>query len=280
MKIHPRNVIIHFQNNEEKICRICYETDETESILISPCACSGTMAYIHDHCLKKWIKIKNISYDNYRCEQCRKELIMRKLHPEETFKLMLFYDQHLNYIIEFFFLMIFIYCISFGVYSLDKQNNYKTVDILDIHENKILLHMVKNEYGIYDGFNIFYYYSFTIYLLYMSFYLTSIYINLCKINRKYLFFKLNMINLFRCILGSSSFFIFYILYACVGDNISAEIFIYMSISISIFINWGLVRIYCYYNNNIIDLINNRYNTIEILDVTYNPLALRRRLIGN
>jgi len=280
MKIHPRNVIIHFQNNEEKICRICYETDENESILISPCACSGTMAYIHDHCLKKWIKIKNISYDNYRCEQCRKELIMRKLHPEETFKLMLFYDQHLNYIIEFFFLMIFIYCISFGVYSLDKQNNYKTVDILDIHENKILLHMVKNEYGIYDGFNIFYYYSFTIYLLYMSFYLTSIYINLCKINRKYLFFKLNMINLFRCILGSSSFFIFYILYACVGDNISAEIFIYMSIIISIFINWGLVRIYCYYNNNIIDLLNNRYNTIEILDVTYNPLALRSRLIGN
>ena len=279
MKIHPQNVIINFQNNEEKICRICYETHETESLLISPCACSGTMAYIHDHCLKKWIKIKNISYDNYRCEQCRKELIMRKLHPEETFKLQLFYKHILNYVLEFFFLMIFIYCISHVVYLLDKQNNYKTVDILDIYKDKILLRMVKNEYGIHNGFNIFYYYSFTTYLLYMSFYLTSISINLYKINRKYLFFKLNMINLFCSIVGSSLFFIFYILYACIGDVISVEIFVYASI-MSIFINWGIVRIYGHYNNNIIDLINNRYNTIEILDVTYNPLALRRRLIGN
>jgi len=279
MKIHPQNVIIHFQNNEEKICRICYETDENESILISPCACSGTMAYIHEDCLKKWIKIKNISYDNYRCEQCLKELTMRKLHPEETFKLMLFYDQHVNYIIELFFSVTFIYCISIGVYLLDKQNNYKTVDILDIHKHKMLLHMVKNEYGMFDGFNFFYYFSFTTYLLYMSFYLVNIFINLCKINRKHLFFKLNGVNLFCSILGSSSFFIFYILYACIGDIISAEIFVYAS-TMSIFINWGLVRIYAYYNNNIIDLINNRYNTIEILDVTYNPLVLRRRLIGN
>jgi hypothetical protein len=162
---------------------------------------------------------------------------------------------------------------------LDKQNNYKTVDILDIYKDKILLRMVKNEYGVHNGFNIFYYYSFTTYLLYMSFYLMSISINLYKINRKYLFFKLNMINLFCSIVGSSLFFIFYILYACIGDIISAEIFVYASI-MSIFINWGIVRIYGHYNNNIIDLINNRYNTIEILDVTYNPLALRRRLIGN
>jgi hypothetical protein len=278
MKIHPQNVIINFRNNEEKMCRICYEIDEHESLLISPCACSGTMAYIHDHCLKKWIRVKNIPFENYKCEQCRKGLTIRKLYPEETFKLQLFYKHFLNYIVEFFFLLIFIYCISYGIYALDKQNNYKSVDILDNHKDKILLRIVKNKMGIYNGFYVFYYYSFTTYLLYMGFYLMSISINLYKINRKCLFFKLNMINLFCYILGSSSFFIFYILYACIGDIASAEIFVYMSAIISIFINWGLVRMYGYTNNIIIDLMNNKYNIIEILDVTYNPLA--RRFLRN
>ena len=102
----------------------------------------------------------------------------------------------------------------------------------------------------------------------------SIFINFIKINRKYLFFKLNMINLLCNILLSSSFLIFYILYACIGNIISAEIFISLSTVVSTFINWGLIRMYGYNNNNIVDLINVKYNTIEILDVTYNPLAIR------
>ena len=41
----------------EKICRICYEDNEDVSKLLSPCACSGSMEYIHKHCLIKWIEI-------------------------------------------------------------------------------------------------------------------------------------------------------------------------------------------------------------------------------
>lgn len=273
MKIYPQNVIINFRNNEEKMCRICYEIDE--NLLLSPCACSGTMAYIHDHCLKKWIRVKNIPFENYRCEQCHKGLTIRKLYPQEKFKLKLFYKYNLYYIIEFFFLLIFIYCISIGVYALDKQNDYISVDILDNHKEKFLLHIVKNEDGIFDeNSDVFYYYSFTTYLLYMCFYFMSISINFIKINRKYLFFKLNMINLLGNILLSSSFLIFYILYACIGNIISAEIFIFLSTVVSTFINWVLIRVYGYNNNNIVDLINVKYNIIEILDVTYNPLAIR------
>ena len=62
MKVYPQNVIISVRDNIvyreekeniEKICKICYEEDETESKLLTPCACSGTMGYIHRTLFKK-----------------------------------------------------------------------------------------------------------------------------------------------------------------------------------------------------------------------------------
>ena len=45
------------EQNIPKECRICYETYEDDSNpLLSPCDCSGTMAYIHFQCLSKSIE--------------------------------------------------------------------------------------------------------------------------------------------------------------------------------------------------------------------------------
>ncbi|XKL68556.1 hypothetical protein PGB90_004047 [Kerria lacca] len=56
------------KTKEEKICRICrlsgYKTKEE---LVSPCACKGTLAYIHRTCLEKWLKRSGTTY----CELCR-----------------------------------------------------------------------------------------------------------------------------------------------------------------------------------------------------------------
>ena len=50
------------EKRENKTCRICYCEDETiENPLIQPCACSGSMKYIHLNCLKHWLK--NSSYN-------------------------------------------------------------------------------------------------------------------------------------------------------------------------------------------------------------------------
>lgn len=43
-------------------CRICYEDGD----LISPCACTGTMAHVHKECLEKWIAVSHRS----TCELC------------------------------------------------------------------------------------------------------------------------------------------------------------------------------------------------------------------
>lgn len=56
-------------------CRICCEDADT-SKLLSPCGCTGDMAYVHRACLQTWISTpkKNASYDGEAghsvCEIC------------------------------------------------------------------------------------------------------------------------------------------------------------------------------------------------------------------
>ena len=44
------------------ICRICYEADS----LISVCQCNGTMKFVHEKCIRKWIEVSNKD----TCELC------------------------------------------------------------------------------------------------------------------------------------------------------------------------------------------------------------------
>lgn len=47
------------QTSVNQACRICLsETFEADDPFISPCACSGTMKYIHGKCLQLWLKSK------------------------------------------------------------------------------------------------------------------------------------------------------------------------------------------------------------------------------
>lgn len=56
------------KSDEDPICRICRLTSEkSKEKLLSPCACKGTLAYIHRTCLERWLKRSGITY----CELCR-----------------------------------------------------------------------------------------------------------------------------------------------------------------------------------------------------------------
>ncbi|XP_070385471.1 E3 ubiquitin-protein ligase MARCHF2-like [Dermacentor albipictus] len=47
------------------MCRICYEGDQ-EDPLVSPCCCTGTMAFVHVSCLEHWLNERNVDI----CELC------------------------------------------------------------------------------------------------------------------------------------------------------------------------------------------------------------------
>lgn len=44
-------------------CRVCQEGGEN---MLSPCDCNGSIKYIHEECLKKWVKISK----NKICPNC------------------------------------------------------------------------------------------------------------------------------------------------------------------------------------------------------------------
>jgi E3 ubiquitin-protein ligase MARCH1/8 len=60
------------------ICRICHCESEPDQPLISPCHCSGSLQFVHQSCLQKWIK----SSDTKKCELCYYEFVMEaKMKP-------------------------------------------------------------------------------------------------------------------------------------------------------------------------------------------------------
>lgn len=52
-------------SDEEKICKVCQEVDNEK--LIAPCNCSGSVKYIHEACLEKWIRT---SKNGTTCPTC------------------------------------------------------------------------------------------------------------------------------------------------------------------------------------------------------------------
>lgn len=47
-------------------CRICHETDAI-SPLLTPCMCSGSLRYVHQLCLQKWLTASEMN----SCELCK-----------------------------------------------------------------------------------------------------------------------------------------------------------------------------------------------------------------
>ncbi|CAM6002707.1 unnamed protein product [Sphagnum balticum] len=46
-------------DDEEDVCRICPMTGEDDSLLYYPCACSGSVEYVHQECLLQWLNHSN-----------------------------------------------------------------------------------------------------------------------------------------------------------------------------------------------------------------------------
>ena len=60
------------------ICKICYNGNEEEPLL-SPCNCSGSIKYVHQSCLMKWLKARKPI-----CELCNYNyIIIKKAKPYE-----------------------------------------------------------------------------------------------------------------------------------------------------------------------------------------------------
>lgn len=53
-------------DDEEDVCRICRNPGDAENPLRYPCACSGSIKFVHQDCLLQWLNHSNAR----QCEVC------------------------------------------------------------------------------------------------------------------------------------------------------------------------------------------------------------------
>ncbi|XP_029000679.1 E3 ubiquitin-protein ligase MARCH7 [Betta splendens] len=78
-KIKERLLLEDSDEEEGDRCRICQMGQEQESNpLIQPCRCTGSLQYVHQECIKRWLRSKIGSGTNLEaittCELCKKKL--------------------------------------------------------------------------------------------------------------------------------------------------------------------------------------------------------------
>lgn len=56
-----RDCVTFSMHSDEDICRVCMERGTILHPLICPCDCKGSVAYIHEECLRRWIMFDSIS---------------------------------------------------------------------------------------------------------------------------------------------------------------------------------------------------------------------------
>ena len=122
---------------KSKICRICYEEEDSFSTfdnpLVQPCTCSGTLKYIHLNCLKQWLNTKSCSKifknDSYsvflvepvQCEICKTKFPDFLKHKDKLYEILDFKSEFENYF-------------TFESLTLDK-NNTKFIYVVNLDNN-------------------------------------------------------------------------------------------------------------------------------------------------
>ncbi|XP_041641948.1 E3 ubiquitin-protein ligase MARCH7 [Cheilinus undulatus] len=78
-RIKERLLLEDSDEEEGDLCRICQMGEESDSNpLIQPCRCTGSLQYVHQECIKRWLRSKIGSGTNLEaittCELCKQKL--------------------------------------------------------------------------------------------------------------------------------------------------------------------------------------------------------------
>ncbi|KAJ1266740.1 hypothetical protein BS78_07G001100 [Paspalum vaginatum] len=60
--------------DEEDACRICHLPAEADRPLRHPCACRGSIRFVHDDCLLRWLAMRRGSSSSRCCEVCKRAI--------------------------------------------------------------------------------------------------------------------------------------------------------------------------------------------------------------
>jgi len=121
---YKKNINLQSENSKSFLCRICLENESVldnvsaiEKKFISPCKCQGTMKFVHEYCLKKWIpnSFKNNPFP--QCEICKSDYKI-KIETKSVFSYVRMCAFLEKLLIFFGSLTIFTFIIEFIIYSI------------------------------------------------------------------------------------------------------------------------------------------------------------------
>jgi hypothetical protein len=102
---------------EQEVCKVCYEPGKDDNKLIYPCKCEGSMKYIHDICLKKWINKNHKDPLTAFCEICKYSYIM-VFNYEKVFSKELFKKHLKRFIISFILTVVVLFLFGEVIYII------------------------------------------------------------------------------------------------------------------------------------------------------------------
>ncbi|KAM6421490.1 E3 ubiquitin-protein ligase MARCHF7 isoform 4-T4 [Rhynochetos jubatus] len=96
-KIKESLLLEESEDEEGDLCRICQMASaSSDNLLIQPCKCTGSLKYVHEECMKKWLQSKINSGSSLEavttCELCKEKLHLNL----EDFDIHELYRAHAN----------------------------------------------------------------------------------------------------------------------------------------------------------------------------------------
>ena len=193
MKIFPKSIINKIEQKKEEIpfCKIFFETSNTiDNKLIHPCKCDGSIKFVHEKCILKWIN--QTDNQKTKCEICHYEYKLKKGHNDEFY---FFHKGPTSCRTEVLLYILYILSCSFlaTIYGIvDTTDNYSWTEFVS-NNNTIAVSSVKFLYeinGTSYGWTILYYFPMGIYSVNICFLLFFISLPLMKVNQYKLYYKL------------------------------------------------------------------------------------------
>lgn len=87
-----RSISTEDGRNEAPCCRICLSTDDSTEQLIHPCACKGSIRYVHSKCLVRWLQTQQVKQPCCDICGCTLNIVMGRGQSEGAVRLSRYID--------------------------------------------------------------------------------------------------------------------------------------------------------------------------------------------
>jgi hypothetical protein len=237
-------------------CRICFEEEDNQSMLLSPCRCSGTSKYVHVDCLKMWIKTSENDIAKKKCMECRTAYKYTSSSLTESISM---YNSNGKDIWKTYGKnCIYMFPLALGINIVDTYILYEAPIITYIYtpENRIYFFMAHVEW-----FGMLFYLSNSVFILNTRFFITYLYRIYRSIHRKNKYLKLMFFSMLGPLIGIMFFFLINKIIMSYDDITNLMTYNFLYIMVTQVLNYSLLMRHK-------EVIQNMNSNIEINILSY------------